>query len=253
MYEAGVSVRTIAIAIALAVSVIVLTWPNIALTASTSPRDESRAVTHLQKRPVAIVCQPLFVCDIVLDSGESILAMATGDSARWILSTVTSGPEAQTPHVLVKPTDYGLRTDLIIATDQRVCYLLLTSTRRNYQGTPRLYYPVAEYGLITRGGESSSDDSQLNFAQLDFAYRLRGEQSFMPTRVLNDGAHTYIEMPPGIEDMPVVFAIASDGTDAVVNYRFRHGIFVVDGVPQRLALVQGSGRSQRRVIIERGN
>jgi P-type conjugative transfer protein TrbG len=242
-----------AVALALATSVVLTIGPRIARSAPASQRYKALAVIHRQRKPIGVVCQPLFVCDIVLDSGESILAMATGDSARWILSTVMSGPEAQTPHVLVKPTDYGLRTDLIIATGQRVCYLLLLSTRRDYQGTPRLYYPVAEYGLITRSGDSPSDQLQFNLARLDFAYRLRGEPSFMPTRVLNDGAHTYIEMPSGIEDMPVVFAIANDGSDAVVNYRFRHGMFVVDGVPQRLALVQGSGRSQRRVIIERGN
>lgn len=246
------SARMFAFALALATSVVLTIGPHIARSAPASPRYKAPAVLHRQRKPIAVACQPLFVCDIVLDSGESILAMATGDSARWILSTVMSGPDAQTPHVLVKPTDYGLRTDLIIATDQRVCYLLLTSNR-DQQGVPRLYYPVAEYGLITRSGDSPSDRLQSNLARLDFAYRIRGERSFMPTRVLNDGAHTYIEMPSGIEDMPVVFAIANDGSDAVVNYRFRHGMFVVDGVPQRLALVQGSGRSQRRVFIERGN
>jgi hypothetical protein len=53
--------------------------------------------------------------------------------------------------------------------------------------------------------------------------------------------------------MPVVFAIGNDGSDTIVNSRFRNLTFIVDGVPSRIALVQGSGRGQRRVIIERGN
>jgi type IV secretion system protein TrbG len=234
---------------ALAVSVIIASWPQIALSSTSQPRQGS---THLARAPVAVLCQPLFVCDIVLDRSETILAMATGDSARWLLSTVMSGPDAQTPHVLVKPTDYGLRTDLIITTDKRVCYMILVSAAHNDQRRMRLYYPVADVAHIIQNSYVAPD-GQVSLDRLDLAYRMHGERSFMPTRVSNDGSHTYIQMPTGIEDMPVVFAVANDGSDAVVNYRFRDGMFVVDGVPQRLVLVQGSGRGQRRVIIERGN
>jgi P-type conjugative transfer protein TrbG len=245
--------RLLAVGFALAIGVVVVSWPCFAAGAPTSAHHQARTTARLAKAPPDVVCQPLFVCDIVLDPDEAILAMATGDSLRWMLSTVMSGPDARTPHVLVKPTDYGLRTDLIIATDKRVCYVILVSTRHDYQYHTRLYYPVAQVAHITQSGEASSDDPQVSLTHLDFAYRMHGERTFMPTRVVNDGAHTYIQMPSGIQDMPVVFAIANDGSDALVNHRFRHGTFIVDGVPERLALVQGSGRGQRRVIIERGN
>lgn len=204
-------------------------------------------------KPAAVVCRPLFVCDIVLDAGETVLAMATGDSVRWMLSTVMSGSRADTPHVLVKPIDYDIHTDLIIATDKRVCYLILASTRQNDHRNTRLFYPVAEVAQVVKSVDADNEGPLISLTRLDFAYRVRGDRSFMPTRVMNDGAHTYIQMPPAFEDLPVVFAIANDGSDAIVNYRFRNDTFVVDGVPQRLVLVQGSGRGQRRVSIERGN
>jgi len=238
--------------LAIVAGILVGTWPWAAWAATGShPKTPPKRGAELM--PTAVVCQPLFVCDIVLDPDETILAMATGDSARWMLSTIMSGPDARTPHVLVKATDYGLRTNLIIATDKRVCYVILSSTRLGSRGATRLYYPVVSVAHIIQNTEGSVDEPQVSLAHLDLAYRMHGERSFMPTRVMNDGAHTYIQMPPGIQDMPVVFAIANDGSDAMINYRFRHGMFVVDGVPQRLALVQGSGRNQRRVIIERGN
>lgn len=245
--------RLSAVGIAFAICIILTAWQQPARSATTTTAQPVHKTARALRRSAAVVCQPLFVCDVVLDPGETILAMATGDSVRWLLSTVMSGPDARTPHVLVKPTDFGLRTDLIITTDKRVCYLILVSARHDDQANTRLYYPVAEVAHVVKSTHTADDDLQVDIRQLDFAYRVHGERSFMPTRVMNDGAHTYVQMPPGIQDMPVVFAIANDGSDAVVNCRFRHGTFVVDGVPDRLALVQGSGRGQRRVIIERGN
>jgi len=245
------TVRLVAFALAIAICVATIAWPHIVFGAATGHAPSTRSGATHGPRP--IVCQPLFVCDIVLDPGETILAMATGDSARWMLSTVMSGPDASIPHVLVKPTEYSLRTDLIIASDKRVCYAILVSTPRDYRGRIRLYYPVAEFAITTPSQAISTDGSDASLSRFDFAYRMRGDRRIMPIRVMNDGAHTYIQMPATIQDMPVVVMIANDGSDAMINYRFRHGMFVVDGVPDRLALIQGTGRGQRRVTIERGN
>jgi type IV secretory pathway VirB9-like protein len=39
------------------------------------------------RRPQPVlVCQPQFVCDIVLDSGETVLNMAIGDATRWVIA-----------------------------------------------------------------------------------------------------------------------------------------------------------------------
>src|SRR5450755_106109 len=209
-----------------------------------APRRIPRALTN-------VVCQPLFVCDIVLDPGETIISMATGDSVRWILNSVASGPDGETPHVLVKPTDYDLRTNLIIATNRRVCYVILVSVKHDYQYRARFYYPISEVAHIASTNANGSAGIQVNLDRLDYSYRTQGERSFMPVRVTNDGYHTYIEMPDGIQDMPVVFVIGNDGSDTIVNYRYRDRTFILDGVPSRIALVQGSGRGQRRVVIER--
>jgi type IV secretion system protein TrbG len=185
--------------------------------------DVAHASRRTPKERSNVVCQPLFVCDIVLDSGETIISMATGDSVRWLLNTVASGPDGDTPHVLVKPTDYNLRTNLIIATDRRVCYVILVSVKHDYQYRARFYYPIGEVAHIAWTNANGSAGIQVNLERLDYSYRT------------------------------VVFVIGSDGSDTIVNYRYRNRTFIVDGVPNRIALVQGSGRGQRRVVIERGN
>jgi type IV secretion system protein TrbG len=243
---------SILIAVGCSVAVLAMPWR-----AAAEPTPAPHAVPkshHTPKHTSAnVVCQPLFVCDIVLDPGETILAMATGDSVRWILTTVMSGQDAETPHVLVKPTNYGLRTNLIIATDRRVCYVILVSVRHDYQLHARFYYPIAEVAHITSSAPNDGDGPNIDVEHLDTAYRISGDRHIAPLRVLNDGSHTYIQMPKSPSDLPVVYQVASDGSDALINFRFRHSMFVVDGVPDKLVLVLGSGRGQKRCTIEREN
>jgi type IV secretion system protein VirB9 len=94
---------------------------------------------------------------------------------------------------------------------------------------------------------------ETTFEKLDFNYRMSGERALQPIRVFNDGAHTYLQMPPGMNDIPVLFEVGSDGGDILVNYRYAGRYYVVDGLPARIALVHGSGKGQRRALIVRGS
>src|SRR5262245_58330742 len=53
-----------------------------------------------------VICQPLRVCDIELETGEEVTNVSLGDSTRWLASPAFSGDrDTLTPHVLVKPTE----------------------------------------------------------------------------------------------------------------------------------------------------
>jgi hypothetical protein len=56
-----------------------------------------------------------------------------------------------------------------------------------------------------------------------------------------------------MREVPVLFATSSDGGDTLVNYRFTGLYYVVDGVPPGIALVEGSGKHQRRALVTRGS
>jgi type IV secretion system protein VirB9 len=61
------------------------------------------------------------VSDIVLQPGESLISVAAGDTARWVIGDTTSGTgTTRRTHILVKPSAVGLKTNLVIATDRRV-------------------------------------------------------------------------------------------------------------------------------------
>ena len=59
---------------------------------------------------------PGLVTDIALQPGETLVAVASGDTTRWVIGDTTSGgegsgdKEAKRTHILVKPFSAGLTT-----------------------------------------------------------------------------------------------------------------------------------------------
>ncbi|WP_295392430.1 TrbG/VirB9 family P-type conjugative transfer protein [uncultured Thiodictyon sp.] len=69
----------------------------------------------------SIVCAVLQLCDISLQQGERITAINLGDTGRWTVESALAGTDEKAiPHVIVKPTDVGLETALVVTTDRRV-------------------------------------------------------------------------------------------------------------------------------------
>src|SRR3546814_579558 len=74
---------------------------------------------------------PGSVTDIALQPGEDIVAVASGDTARWVIGDTTSGTgETKRSHILVKPFAAGLSTNLVITTDRPSYHVRLVSKAR---------------------------------------------------------------------------------------------------------------------------
>jgi P-type conjugative transfer protein TrbG len=135
-----------------------------------------------ERTPPTLRCKPLFVCDLVLEPGETIVNVAVGDSVRWLIAPASSGGgDGATPHVLVKPTEAGLRTNLIVTTNRRTYYLTLVSSY-NYP-MPRIGFlypqdPQHAFAAAASGAESRPGTPLPETAidRLDFNYRMSGDR-----------------------------------------------------------------------------
>jgi len=212
---------------------------------------------YSERTPPTLSCTPLFVCDLALEPGETIVNVAVGDSVRWLIAPASSGTaDRLTPHLLIKPIDVGLRTNLVVTTNRRAYEMLLASRASDPLLRVGFIYPrsvsqtfeaVRLQGRRARAREASS---KMTAAKMDFAYRVSGDRHLQPLRVFNDGTRTYVQMPVTLQQLPVLFAVESSGSDALVNYRFTAGhAYVIDGVPERLALMDGNGKRRRRTEI----
>ncbi|MCX2865363.1 TrbG/VirB9 family P-type conjugative transfer protein [Paucibacter sp. PLA-PC-4] len=64
-------------------------------------------------------------------------------------------------------------------------------------------------------------------------------QDIVPTLVFDDGRFTYLRLP-GNREMPAVFQVLGDGSEALVNARMEDELLVVDRVSRRLVLRAGT-------------
>jgi type IV secretion system protein VirB9 len=214
-----------------------------------------------------VVCAPLRVCMIELQSGEKLVGEPhIGDSIRWNLSPASYGSgESSTPVIVLKPQGAGLDTNLLITTDRRAYYLRLLSKPEDYVARVAFAYPDDEENQrkwqqqlaeqrerqikSTRIAELPPNAVESMF----FNYRLKGDDSIRPVRVFDDGKKTYIQISEAAKnrEAPVLVVVGSDGKQEMVNYRVKDDMYIVDRLFEKGELILGSGKKARKVEIER--
>ena len=217
----------------------------------------------------SVVCAPLMVCAQELQPGEVVQPPVTlGDNVRWKVMPGMAGDGAmRTTLVLIKPTDAGLVTNMVLSTNRRVYTIKLVSTQKQWMPRVAFNYPddaQAAWGAYqlnaSFGAGATTMATGENAADLDFGFRLSGDSpTWKPVRVYTDGLKTFIEFTPSAmrAEAPTLVALADDGgwlskpSTQFVNYRQMGNRFVVDSVLSKAALVSGVGSGETRVTITR--
>lgn len=203
------------------------------------------------------------VTDIVLQEGEALSdtgAVAAGDTVRWVIGEAASGSGAsRRTHVLVKPTDPGLRTNLVINTNKRTYHVELRSTPATYMASVGWSYPQDELIALRAQQDAAAAVAETQVqagvdpARLNFAYRLTGANPpWKPVHVFDDGAKTYLLFPETIarSELPPLFLIGEKRQAELINYRVSGRYFVIDRLFAVAELRLGT-RKQEIVRIER--
>jgi len=197
---------------------------------------------------------PLRVTTLTLAPGEIVTAKAAGDTVRWQIGESVSGQGARArTHVLIKPLQSGLETNLVLTTSQRVYLLALRSGDAEAFNTaiawddgpdlvppaspgPLQQVPLVDVSAVTPEGP------------LDARYRIepRGRAPrWTPTAVFNDGVRTFITLSPDaqIDEAPALF-VRAGGELQLANYRQAGGMLIVDRVFDEAELRLGGRRAQ---------
>ncbi|MFN3833925.1 MAG: P-type conjugative transfer protein TrbG [Allorhizobium sp.] len=206
----------------------------------------------------SVVCSPLQVCDIELQPGEVVRDVLVGDTVRWKVEPATSGAAGgQAIHLIVKPSEPGLVTSMIVTTSRRTYHIQLKSHPNQYMARVGFEYledVSAKLADINARLEASTiPGANVPAEQLSFSYSVSGRAGWRPTRVYSDGQKTYIQFPRRIsgQDAPVLFVV-SGGQNRIVNYRMKNDMMIVDYNVDRAVLVSGVGWKQEKVTIRRG-
>lgn len=195
---------------------------------------------------------PGTVTDLALQPGENLVAVAAGDTVRWVIGDTTSGtgPDKRT-HILLKPFASGLATNLVITTDRRSYHLQLTATSRTAMAALSWTYP-ADQLIALRQKEAQAAAvtpiaAGLSVDSLHFNYTVNGDSpAWRPLRAFDDGRQTFVEFPASIAvgEAPPLFVIGAAREAELVNYRMRGRFYVVDRIFDHAELRLGTGKQQ---------
>lgn len=195
---------------------------------------------------------PERVTDIALQPGENLIAVASGDTVRWVIGDTASGAGAEKRvHVLVKPFTAGLSTNLVITTDRRTYHIALASTGGPAMAALSWSYPRDALIAIRRAQEAAAATAPvaagLEIERLDFGYAISGDRPpWRPLRAFDDGRQTFIEFPPSLAvgEAPPLFLVDRKGEAQLVNYRLRGRYYVVDRLFDAAELRLGAKHQQ---------
>jgi type IV secretion system protein TrbG len=229
-----------------------------------------------QGMPV-MVCAPLRVCAVELESGEHLQSPPQiGDSRRWEITPVISGSGLEeTPLLIVKPIEPGLETDLIVPTDRRTYVVRLVSDASRFISRMAFQYPIennakwrvfqAQQDAAKRDAEAFAEQARVKDEQagvlpiagsaldtLNFDYKIEGNPALRPSHVFDDGQHTYLIFPSDgrFRETPTLL-LQINGKTEMVNFRVDGTRYIFDRLFDKGLLVSGVGKKQSKVTITR--
>jgi type IV secretion system protein VirB9 len=182
---------------------------------------------------------PRFLTAITLRPGEKLISKAAGDTVRWVLGETVegAGPDQQVI-VFVKPVRGGLRTNIILTTDQRT-YILEAVSREGdvYTSVIAWNYPQEQMreqqAALAQAAQSVVATTAID--HLNFSYSVKPVNSrkgprWQPLRVFDDGLKTYIQFPANLasSEAPPLFLVGPKDQAQLVNYRLAGDYYVVD-------------------------
>lgn len=225
-----------------------------------------------------VTCQPLNLCDIELQAGEDVQGIVIGDSERWNegdngIPLVYSGVAGSLiPHLVLKPSQGGLDTTLMVTTSRRTYMFKIKSSFNGYVARVGFYYPAEMIQKFTENKSklknSENDQSQsvnpdikmplIDLRKVNYAYKISGgDYVWKPTQVFDDGISVYIQLPDsvGSRSLPGL-CILVDGDNSetkceMVNFRFNDHFYIVDRLFNRAKLINGYDDYMQTIMIKR--
>lgn len=167
-------------------------------------------------RPVRLVVFPDASLTVVLLPGEQVERIALSDPQAFEARATGANDS-----VSIRP----LRADATAG-------LLVDTAQRRYEFELATGDGLAAAYVVRFVGPSAQPPAQAQRAApaaATGAYRLSGERTLMPSRIVDDGTRTYLEWD-AYQSLPAVFGIGYNGKEEVVDGYMRDGVFTIDRV-----------------------
>ena len=190
--------------------------------------DSTMVFSYSPSQLYKIYCKLNYLTDIQLHEGEQITFVGGGDTGKWMLDTATIDG---TPHLYLKPIARNAKTNLIINTTHH-SYQVLCNEGDWYNPMIKWSYGaenIQKSTAMQKMNALTSTGAVSDIESLNFDYSIRGDVSWKPKRVFDDGKKTWIQFDHAIKKLPILFVKEKGKKGAeMVNYKVRDDCFVVD-------------------------
>lgn len=195
---------------------------------------------------------------LLLHPDESLIALDISDSASWKRSEFYDRKG-----VVIKPVAEGARATAVMRTTFGI-YELVFTTEVPANGTRvqqvRWLHPDRESAKSAENNrKAEAQEARLKYerdlksdlnakteigprtdpSKLNFAYSKSGQAAFRPTAVYDNGSQTFIVLPEGLQELPVLFQQGPDGVQQI-NYALQGSTLKVPRLGDGFVLKLGS-------------
>lgn len=203
-----------------------------------------KIVNFDENNVVAFKGTPLTSTQLLFGLDEVVLNIDSGDKMVWSVKT-----NARTPNmVFLKPTKFGLNTNITVVTNKHNYYFHATSSSESTSARDQTYtikfrYPEEERARLHAINEEKRQQAALNHFKApevrNSDYRFSGNKQIMPAHVFDDGTFTYFELRKN-QPAPAIFAIDNkQGKESIVNTRREGNYLVVQRLAPQFTLRNG--------------
>lgn len=201
-----------------------------------------------------IYCKPYHITDIELEPGEEVWeAPFVSEPDVWQIGAgVSKKGSLDVQHFFLKPSYSKLVSNMIIITNRRIYHLSLRSYKDDYMAMVQWNYPQSMPYVTAKSENANNVKTVLAGSYpefLSFDYKIKyspfKKPAFIPIRIYDDGAKTYIEVDEQVlhGQLPALFSEDKN----IINYRVKNNLFIVDELITKATL----RLNKDKVIIEK--
>lgn len=166
--------------------------------------------------------------EVIHDDG----GLGMGDAKAWSLAVRGS-------NVFFKPIADMPDTNMIIVTNKRTYAFQLTTGMGDTTYVARFNYPeepseTSDYGskkpdILRKVAIDANGRNILIDDKINTKYMYRGNNHLKPTNAWDDGRFTYLQFAHA-SDLPTVYRVLEDGSEAIVNTHVKDDLMVIQEV-----------------------